>query len=134
MKIFLVALLSSICSVGFSQHNGTIKIQKEKDMRHAEVRFNGLENGAVSLRTYLTDKCLEPNLGAITQFEVIVEDEKGNWGWIKNDSACFSGENYQILEKLGSGSHLEFINIIGLNDQGVKIIYPGMKFVLVKKL
>jgi len=134
MKIFFIVLFSIICSVGFSQHNGTIKIQKEKEVHHPIVRFNGLENGPVSLRTYLTDKCLEPNLGVINKFELIVEDEKGNWEWIKNDSACFSGENYQILEKLGTGSHLEFINIIGENDQGVKIIYPGMKFVLVKKL
>ena len=86
------------------------------------------------LRNFLIDKCLEPNYGVIESFEVIVEDDQGNWKWIKNDSACFSGENYSILEKLGTGSQNEFINIIGVNNQGIQIIFSGMKFVIRKKL
>ncbi|MBL4705259.1 MAG: hypothetical protein JKY54_12110 [Flavobacteriales bacterium] len=116
-----------------SQSGGTITIEKETTILQPMVRFMDVENGPIELRNFMIDRCLEPNIGIIDKFEVIVENENGNWLWIKNDSACFSGENYEVLEKLEPGSQIEFINIIGLNNQGVKIIFPGMKFVIRKK-
>ena len=130
-------LLFSICmtlyfAIGFGQTSGTITIEKKDTLIHPVVRFMGLENGPVQLKSYLTDRCLDANVGVIESFEVVIEDEKGNWNWLKNDSSCFSGENYEKLKELGNGSNVEFMNILGINGQGVKIIFPGMKFVIRK--
>ena len=132
MKYFFSTILLLTFWAGFSQTSGTITIEKKDTLIHPVVRFMGLENGPVQLKSYFTDRCLDANVGVIESFEVVIADEKGNWDWLKNDSACFSGENYEKLKELGNGANVEFMNILGMNDQGVKIIFPGMKFVIRK--
>lgn len=133
MKVFFSIATLLLSLTFFGQRNGTITIKKEITDEHPTVRFAGLESGGVQLRGYMIDKCLEPNIGMVQHFEVVAEDRKGNTLWIKSDTSCFSGEHYEQLEEMGNGTQIEFMNIIGINSSGEKIIYPGMKFVIRKK-
>jgi hypothetical protein len=132
MKIALLIASIFLLMPYYAQVTGTVKIQKERSDLKPVVYFAGLDAGHLKLRDFLLDKCLEPTLGVINKFEVIVEDNKGNWRLVKNETGCFTGANYDILKKLGNGSHIEFINILGYNEKGDDIIFPGMKFVIRK--
>ncbi|HAE31277.1 MAG TPA: hypothetical protein DCF89_09185 [Flavobacteriales bacterium] len=131
-KLTALLLLTFMWSSLFAQTTGTIKIRKDRDTIHPIVYFADQDSGPLKLRGFLIDKCLEPTYGVINRFEVIIEDNNGEWQLLKNESGCFSGENYNSLEMLGNGTHIEFINIIGNNEKGKEIIYPGMKFVIRK--
>jgi hypothetical protein len=132
MKLVLLVGLTFLLMPFYSQVTGTVKIQKERSELKPVVYFAGLDAGHLKLRDFLLDKCLEPTLGVINKFEVIVEDSKGNWKLVKNETGCFTGANYDILKKLSNGSQIEFINIMGYNEEGDEIIFPGMKFVIRK--
>ncbi|MBT4775280.1 MAG: hypothetical protein HOH13_11185 [Crocinitomicaceae bacterium] len=132
MKRFFFFGFSLFAISMFGQTTGTIHIEKEQIKERYSVQFSGQENGPLILRDYLVDKCLLNNKGLITSFQVIIEDRTGEWRLLRNQGGCFSAINYQALEQLASGSNIEFINILGLNDSGNKIIFPGMKFVLKK--
>ena len=132
MKLFLFLWALLISSGLLCQKKGTIWVEKKQTKEIYTVQFSGAESGPLILKDYLIDKCLLNNLGVITTFEVIVEDRTGNWRLLKNKGGCMTAANYQILEQLSSGSNIEFINIMGLNDAGNNIIFPGMKFVIKK--
>jgi len=132
MKIALLLASMFLLIPYYAQVTGTVKIQKERSDLKPVVYFAGLDGGHLKLRDFLLDKCLEPTLGVINKFEVIVEDSKGKWRHVKNETGCFTGANYDILKKLSNGSQIEFINIMGYNEDGNDIIFPGMKFVIRK--
>ena len=134
MRFLCFSLLLLVACATFAQKSGTIQINKEYKHLRPIVRFAGSEGGALHLRNYLIDKCLEPNKGIVQSFEIVVEKANGNYMWITSDTCCLSGENYEKIEQLGHGSHLEFMNIKGINNEGQPVIYPGMKFTLYKKL
>ncbi len=131
MKTVLVLFILSLANISFGQSSGTITITKERPA--PRVKFAGKENGAISLRGFLIDKCLESTIGGITHFEIIIEGSKNQYMHIEVDSCCLNGTTYEQLEELGNGSQLEFINILGVDANGNEIIYPGMKFVIRKK-
>ena len=132
MKIFLAIILIVSFQYSIGQTSGTIKIDKNAEP-HPVVKFMGKENGSISIKPFEEGSCLEPNLGEITNFELVAEDKKGNWLWIQCDSSCLNKENYEQLQKLGNGTQIEFINLKGTNSNGKAIIFPGMKFVVRKK-
>ncbi|MDC3336930.1 hypothetical protein OAW23_03600 [Flavobacteriales bacterium] len=132
MKPFFFFGLSILSISIISQTTGTIQVEKEQIKERYSVQFSGQENGPLILKDYLVDKCLLNNKGLITSFQVVIEDNTADWRLLSNQGGCLTATNYQVLEQLASGSNIEFINILGLNDSGNKIIFPGMKFVIKK--